>query len=124
MRIEQSPYIVNILINNVPTCAGSILSPIVVLTAAHCVFENNWQYTILSGSHFTNRGRPHDLRNKIIHPGYNPHTSDANGIALIHIFPPIDLVHSPNRPIELATGPVAPHTLGTLSGWGAIHHER
>ncbi|XP_033222808.1 trypsin zeta-like [Belonocnema kinseyi] len=122
VTIEEVSYIVSILIHDFPTCAGSILTPIVVLTAAHCVYDN-WRYSIISGTQYSTRGTHHTVNGKLIHPGYDPHVSDVNGIALLHISPPINLTYSPNRAIEIGTGPAAPLTLGTLSGWGRNFHE-
>ena len=118
MSIEHIPYIVNILRNGKDNCGGTILLNDIIITAAHCVFEND-VYTILSGSSFRRNGTLHHVRRLIINQQYNmsKHWSD---LALLKIFPPIDLVHSPNRNIELHNGHILPNSYGTISGWGWI----
>ena len=119
VAIENVPYIVNVLENRIPNCAASILSPNIVITAAHCV-EDNSNYTILSGSSFINRGNRHRVTKIQFHPE-RLKKGDENDLALLTIFPPIDLVHSPNREISLYNGDIPPNTYGTISGWGCTH---
>ena len=119
MLIQQVPYIVNILVNGVSNCGGSILTPKIVITAAHCVFMNHVTYHILSGSEKINSGVQHNITGKLIYPYYNPHMS-GNDIALLKISPPIEFIYSHNQRIELYRGNIPSGTLGTFSGWGHI----
>ena len=74
----------------------------------------------MSGSTFKYEGNLHHVINKVINQQF--HTSKmSNDLALLKIFPPIDLIHSPNRKIELHNGHILPHSIGTISGWGCIH---
>ena len=117
IRIGLVPYIVNIHRNGKANCAGSILAPNIIITAAHCVHDDAW-YIILSGSSHEKHGVPHNVTRKIIHPEYH-RDRFPNDLALLIINPPIDLIHSPNRKIALYIGEVDEDTIGTISGWGS-----
>lgn len=117
MAIQKIPYIVNIHENGTSVCAGSILSPKIIITAAHCVFESNVKRFILSDSNLINGGKKHRIVRKIIHKNYRPdwHSHD---LALLIIVPSINFTSSYNRPIELHYGPLGKNTFGVFSGWG------
>ena len=117
IEIGHVPYIVNIHKNGKTNCAGSILAPNIIITAAHCVYDDAW-YIILSGSSHENHGVPHNVTRKIIHPDYRLRRF-PNDLALLIINPPIDLINSPNRKIALYNGEVTENTPGTISGWGS-----
>ena len=118
MPIQQVPYIVNIQEDGIHICAGTILEHHVIITAAHC-FEDDKisRYRVLSGSANVKQGVRHNVTKILIHPQYHP-TAYKSDIALLIIFPYIDLIHSPNRRIPLHIGNVPPNILGTISGWG------
>ena len=120
MTIEQVPYIVNIQKNNVSNCAGSILDPHIIITAAHCFRQTDVTYRVLSGSAFRNAGIPHKIISKIFHPHFNSKFLSTDLVLLV-IYPAIDLIRSPNRRIELYNGIVPPNSFGTFSGWGCTH---
>ena len=117
INIKEVPYIININKNNDSHCGGSILTPEIIISAAHCFREKNGFYSVLSGSRFRNRGTFHQIKRIIIYPHYNPNTY-PDDLALLVIFPPIDLENSPNRKIRLYNGKVPTDILGTFSGWG------
>ena len=119
--IHEVPYIVNILLDGVPNCGASILSSNMLLTAAHCVWKANNKYSILSGSEYINSGMKHNIIGKLIHPHYERRRyMIVNDLALLKMFPDIDLIHSHNRRIELYNENVVPGTPATISGWGCI----
>ena len=122
-EIQHVPYIVNILKNGESDCAGSILHPLIIATAAHCV-DSNAIYTILSGSSNVRRGTPHNVTHIIIHPHYHPHVF-SDDLALVYIWPPIDFETSPNKIITLYNNghgySLPSNTEATVSGWG-VHH--
>ena len=119
--IQEIPYIVNILKNKTPWCSGAILSPNIVLSAAHCFSDKNAHYHVLSNSDHRTLGRPHFVLTIITHPGFHP-PSFKNDLALINIFPKFDLKYSFNRKIELRNIPIHPNEMGSLSGWGCIQY--
>ena len=117
MLIQQVPYVVNIRDNGYRNCAGSILTPYIILTAAHCVEEHESNYSILSGSRYANNGTFHHVTRIIRHPGYH-RSKFEDDLALLIIFPPIDIIRSVNRNIHLHLGLLMPNAFGTVSGWG------
>ena len=118
MSIELVPYMVNIQRDNDSICGGSILTPNNILTAAHCLVDAAMHYRVLSGSKYKNRGTPHKIIKKIVHPGFVL-SSYKNDLALIVISPPIDFIHSPNRGIQLYNGSLpSENPYGTFTGWG------
>ena len=116
--LQEVPYIVNILRNGSRHCGGSILDTTMILTAAHCVFSNDWIYTIFSNSLLVDRGRPHTMERKIIHPDY-VFNEISNDLALLIIFPPINVHQSRNGRIKLYNGHIPQNSIGIVSGWGA-----
>ena len=120
--IHEVPFIVNILKNGESFCGASILSPIILLTAAYCVYDDDASYIILSNSIFRNAGIPHHIERKYIYPHYNS-TNMSNNLAVLVISPPIDLVNSHNRHIELYNRRGRRPTMGMLSGWGCSYLE-
>ena len=122
VRIQDIPYIVNVHKNGTPECGGSILSPQIILSAAHC-FQSLAEYSIRSGSSYADRGIVHNIIRQIPHPHYHPRLWSYDLILLI-IDPPIDFEHSPNRPITLYNGHIPPNTVGIVSGWGCTKITR
>ena len=122
VMLHHVPYIVNIHRNGTGNCAGVIVAPHLIITAAHCISENV-PYSILSNSIFRDEGTPHTIQRKIFHPHFNPRNFE-NDLALLVIAPPIKFTHSSNRDIQLFTGTVAPGALGLFSGWGCVAIRR
>ncbi|XP_033227449.1 phenoloxidase-activating factor 2-like [Belonocnema kinseyi] len=117
VSLQQAPYMVNILRNEISYCGGSILDPTIILTAAHCVSEDIGFYSILSNSAIADRGVRHKIIRKIIHPQYEQHQL-LNDLALLVISPPINFETSRNRRIPICNGHLPPNSRGIISGWG------
>ena len=107
MRIDEVPYIASLRKNSLAICGASILSPNILLTAAHCfsINENHITYNILAGSAYRNFGSYHAIKNLQIYPDYNT-SGHVHDLALIFVFPPIKLVGSHNQKIEFYNGPL------------------
>ncbi|XP_018333513.1 trypsin 3A1-like [Agrilus planipennis] len=118
--ISEYPYQVTLLYFSSQICAGSIISPRWILTAAHCLSSGNvlFRYTIRAGSNFRNSGgvsvavvsiRPHSRYNS---------SSEEYDIGLVRITSDltydntIRAVSLPTPNIDIRSG-----TNATATGW-------
>jgi secreted trypsin-like serine protease len=105
-------------------CGGSIYNANWIVTAAHCVTDNNPQdiHVIAGVNLLTRTAARTNVRRIVVHKSYKAATND-NDIALLELFnplvlsdqiKPVDLLTSQDEPQLLASG----HPL-TVTGWGA-----
>ncbi|XP_033218376.1 trypsin eta-like [Belonocnema kinseyi] len=119
-RHQKVPYIVNVQKNEHNECGGIIITSEIILTAAQCFHDENAFYSVLTASMHVGGRTRRNITHKIIYPHFNGDTLTGD-LALLIIQPPIDLVHSPNRRIEIYNGILPTKSYVTLSGWGHLY---
>ena len=127
----ELPWQVMVLPGN-SLCGGTLIDTEWVLTAAHCMYDENNQLlsasavTVVAGEYTmqdtdgTEQSR--SVSTLQVHPNYNPVTSD-NDIALLQLSAPVVPGNAVST-VPLVTSPanddlVAAGTLALVSGWGA-----
>lgn len=101
--IEIYPYQV-ILQNQIShDCGGSIISEHWVITAGHCIYDDNEDLRIRAGANFVNRGGSlHTVDRTIIHERYELTGQGVPlyDVALVHVVEPF-VFDNTRRPIKL-----------------------
>lgn len=127
------PYQVGLLarvsIISTGLCGGSIISPRVILTAAHCVTGTQSIQVVMGAHRLTTATEPSQQRQTVlpagyrVHVGYNPQTL-LNDIATL-IMPNAAVFNQFVQPSILPSGAEIDNlfvgTLATVSGWGRIN---
>ncbi|XP_055908350.1 trypsin-1-like [Eupeodes corollae] len=104
-------------------CGGALINDRYILTAAHCIHNNNWQSISVRLQEYdrsfnaVKNGITRKVSKAIVHEKYNP-TTVENDIALLRLDSPVPLT-DPLRPICL---PAANQNFdlkqGIVAGWG------
>lgn len=122
LDIEEAPYQVSIQYNGGPHfCGGSLISPDVVLTAAHCVEDDPRPGTIIIYAGSSDRlvgGQRRAAKNIIYHENYDP-KEIFNDVALIRLRRPFEYSDK-IQPATLSSSDPAPGSIGLASGWGKL----
>lgn len=120
----QFPHQVSLQLRGRHHCGGSLISPTMIVTAAHCTIgQSPSQMVVIAGTAdlLAGDGKSFGIAKFIIHPQYNPQTQDYD-LSLIQLSSPV----TPDDNIgviELADKEAnhAADTVATISGFGAIN---
>uniref|UniRef100_A0A8C4R4X5 Coagulation factor VII n=1 Tax=Eptatretus burgeri TaxID=7764 RepID=A0A8C4R4X5_EPTBU len=127
----QCPWQVLLLNQNGYTfCAGTLLSDLWVLTAAHCALHSP-RITVRVGEHDLRRSEGWEqqvtVQRSIRHPNFDPETYD-NDITLLRLAKPVKFnfhaIPACLPDTTLSQNLLAPGKKGVVSGWGRLAENR
>ncbi|KAJ8674143.1 hypothetical protein QAD02_005405, partial [Eretmocerus hayati] len=122
-------YVVSIQVNSRHVCAGTIVSPSVVLTAAHCI-SDGYKHTVRSGStRWNSGGSLHEVVNFTRHHQFKKikitnNTLALNDLALIRVKPLMTSLSVDTVKLFEQDEMLDEKSNVTLIGWGATRKTR
>lgn len=126
---HQFPYQVSLQMRKIHHCGGSIISDVKVLTAGHCLTEDDGTllqkslFRILCGTNYLNDTDPKNyfsVMKYALHPKYD-RPSIQYDYAVVFINGNFDFNSKTISTIPLATEDPLPGTVCYISGWGDIY---
>ncbi|XP_068611622.1 cationic trypsin-3-like [Brachionichthys hirsutus] len=122
------PWQVSLQFVSMATCGGAVISPLWIISAAHCFRRHNkasfWK--VLAGKH--NLDNPQEPGQQVVgvavivsHHGYDPRTKD-NDVSLLKLRQPLVFSRSVGS-IQVWKTPPSPSRTCTVTGWGATHEN-
>ncbi|KAM7367456.1 hypothetical protein PAMP_015356 [Pampus punctatissimus] len=122
------PWQVSLRFTSMPACGGAVLSPLWVLSAAHCFKRYNKAsfWTVLAGKH--DLDNLHETGQQLVgvsliisHHGYNARTKESD-MALLKLQQPL-VFNQFVRPIDVWMSPLPLFRRCTITGWGSTREN-
>ncbi|KAK9729636.1 Enteropeptidase [Basidiobolus ranarum] len=131
---DEFPFMVNVYIDNWPSCGGAVLANEWIATAGHCVNAayiddesnqeanvyrplNATRLKIAVGSIAKNSPTLLPIKSIVVHPDYTP-GSEMNDLALLQLYQPLAFNRSVQR-VPISKSKVLPGQNVTALGWGS-----
>lgn len=116
-RIEQVPYLVNIRLNRLFHCGGSLVTSRCVLTAAHCISHHLPNDFVVRGGNtlLSDVENWRTVKRVFVPPEYNNRTFDHD-VAIMRLNTKLQGVNI--KPITIGDFALAQGEYVTVSGWG------
>ncbi|XP_076578339.1 ovochymase-1 isoform X1 [Chaetodon auriga] len=122
------PWQVSLQFASMPACGGAVITPLWVVSAAHCFKRYNKAsfWTVLAGKH--DLDNPHEPGQQTVgvsmiinHHSYNTRTKESD-VALLKLQQPL-VFGQFIRPIDIWMTPLPPFRKCTITGWGSTREN-